>query len=340
VAPVRRARARIGARPACRLTVAAPLVSIIIPCHNAAPWLAATIESALAQTWAPVEIMVIDDGSTDGSPAVAQGFAARGVRLHTQPNRGASAARNRGLREAQGEFIQFLDADDLLAPDKIRRQLHRLQAAEPGAIASGAWTRFHRDPAEGRFVPEPTWRDLDGLEFLLLHYEAGWMMVPAAWLCPRRVLDAAGPWDEALSLNDDGEYFGRAVLQARGILFCAEAQAFYRSGLPGSLSRRTGRRALESLWRSTELTVGRMLTAASFSARARAAAANGWQRLAFECYPAAPDLASAAEKRSRELGGSPFPWPGGPAFHRLARLVGWRTAKRVRDVVNRRRAPL
>jgi glycosyltransferase involved in cell wall biosynthesis len=317
-----------------------PLVSVIIPCHNAAPWVAAAIESALGQTWRPLEVIVIDDGSTDGSRAVAEGFAARGVRIYSQPNRGASAARNHGLRQAQGEFIQYLDADDLLAAGKIRVQLERLRAAEPGAIASAAWARFRGDPGEARFVPEPNWRDVDGLEFLLLHYEAGWMMVPAAWLCPRSILDAAGPWDEALSLNDDGEYFGRAMLRARGILFCGEARAFYRSGLPGSLSRRTGRRALESLWRSTELTVGRMLAAAGSSARARAAAAHGWRRLAFECYPTAPDLAAAAEQRTRELGGSPFPWPGGPAFHRLARVVGWRTAKRLRDIVNRRRASL
>ncbi len=315
------------------------LVSIIVPCHNAAPWLGAAIESALAQTGAPIEIIVIDDGSTDASLAVAQGFAARGVRVHSQANRGASAARNQGLRLAQGRFIQFLDADDLLAADKIRVQLERLQAAEPGAIASGAWTRFQGDPGAARFVAEPNWRDLDGLEFLLLHYEAGWMMVPAAWLCPRAVLEAAGPWDEALSLNDDGEYFGRVMLRARRILFCGESRSYYRSGLPGSLSRRKGRAALESLWRSTELNVGRMLDAASSSVRARAAAANGWQRLAFECYPAAPDLASAAEARARELGGSPFPWPGGPAFHRLAGVVGWRIAKRLRDAINRRRVP-
>jgi len=313
-----------------------PLVSIIVPCHNAAPWLAATLESALAQDWSPVEIIVIDDGSTDRSSAVAAGFAERGVRVVTQGNRGASAARNHGLRLARGEFVQFLDADDLIAPDKIRRQMARLLAAAPGAVAAGAWARFRDDPGAAQFVPEPNWRDLAGLEFLLLHYEAGWMMVPAAWLCPRAVLDAAGPWDEALSLNDDGEYFARVLLKARGILFCADARSYYRSGVPGSLSRRKDRAALDSLWRSTELNLGRLLHAAPDSARTRAAAANGWQRLAFECYPGAADLAAEAERRSRALGGSPFPWPAGPAFRRWAALIGWRAAKRIRDALARR----
>ncbi len=315
----------------------APLVSIIIPCFNAAPWLAETLESALAQTWRATEILLVDDGSTDDSLAIARSFEARGVRVLRQPNRGASAARNAGLGTARGEFIQFLDADDLLAPDKIAVQVDRLQSAGPRSIASGPWARFKRDPRAARFDAEPTWRDLTGLEFLLLHYEAGWMMQPAAWLCPRALLDEVGPWDERLTLNDDGEYFGRVVLASAGIVFCPEARSYYRSGLRGSLSRRTDRRSLLSLRLSTDLNVARMLEAAGGSARARAAAANGWQRLAFESYPNGPDLASEAERRCLELGGSPFPMPAGPTFQRLARLIGWRSAKRLRDWSLRRR---
>ena len=308
-----------------------PLVSIIIPCHNAAPWLAETLESALAQTWAEKEIILIDDGSTDSSGEIARSFKARGVRVLRQSNRGASAARNAGLAAAQGDFIQFLDADDLLAPDKIAVQMQRLAVSPPRYIASGPWVRFQRDPHEAVFVAEPNWRDLSGLDFLLLHYEAGWMMLPAAWLCPRTILDDAGPWDERLTLNDDGEYFGRVMLVAEGILFCDAARSFYRSGLRGSLSRRKDRAALESLRLSTELNCSRLLAAAPGDLRARAAVANGWQRLAFESYPTAPDLAADAELRCQGVGGSPFPLPAGPAFHRLARWTGWRLAKRLRD---------
>jgi glycosyltransferase involved in cell wall biosynthesis len=308
-----------------------PPVSIIIPCHNAAPWLAATLESALAQTWPEKEILLVDDGSTDDSLAIARTFEPRGVRVLSQPNLGAAAARNAGLAAAHGDYIQFLDADDLLAPDKIAIQMERLRASPPRHMASSAWARFRRDLREAAFAAEPNWRDLSGLEFLVLHYEAGWMMLPAAWLCPRPLLDDAGPWDERLTLNDDGEYFGRVMLAAAGIRFCGAARSYYRSGLRGSLSRRKNVAALRSLWLSTELSCGRMLAAAQDSPRARAAAANGWQRLAFEAYPTAPDLAAAAERRAAHMGGSPFPMPAGPAFHRLAHLVGWRLAKRLRD---------
>lgn len=134
-----------------------PLVSIIIPCYNAERWLAETLESALAQTWTAKEILVINDGSTDSSLAVAQQYTTRGVRVIDQPNRGASAARNHGLRLARGDFIQFLDADDLLAPNKIELQIHALAGTKADVLASASWSRFTHDPAQAVFVPR-RWR--------------------------------------------------------------------------------------------------------------------------------------------------------------------------------------
>src|SRR5436853_6315771 len=100
-----------------------PLVSIIIPCKNGAAWLGEAIESCLSQTWRPVEIIIVDDGSTDASRAVAQRYALQSVVLLDGTRSGASAARNVGLQRAHGELIQFLDADDVLDPDKIRFQV-------------------------------------------------------------------------------------------------------------------------------------------------------------------------------------------------------------------------
>ena len=99
-----------------------PLVSIIIPCWNAEDYVGEAIESALAQTYANVEVIVIDDGSTDGSLEVIRSFGDR-VRWETGPNRGACAARNRGLELSRGELIQFLDSDDLLFPEKLTRMV-------------------------------------------------------------------------------------------------------------------------------------------------------------------------------------------------------------------------
>jgi glycosyltransferase involved in cell wall biosynthesis len=96
-----------------------PLVSIIIPAYNSEEFLGDTVRSALAQKWPNKEIIIVDDGSSDGTLELAKKFESRDVKVLTQKNRGAACARNAGLALAQGDFIQWLDADDLLAPDKI-----------------------------------------------------------------------------------------------------------------------------------------------------------------------------------------------------------------------------
>src|SRR6058998_680494 len=102
------------------------LVSILIPCHNAAPYVAAGIESALAQTWAEKEIIVVNDGSTDGSTAILERFVDRGVKVFHHPFGSAAAARNKAFQESSGNFIKFFDADDVLMPRTIELQMSRL----------------------------------------------------------------------------------------------------------------------------------------------------------------------------------------------------------------------
>ena len=313
----------------------APVVSLVIPCYNAAPWLADTLESALAQTCRPVEIIVVDDGSTDESLPVARRFESRGVRILSQPNRGAAAARNHGLRIARGEFVQFLDADDALAPDKIAAQLAARAAAPAETLLAGAWARFTHKPADADFRPEAVYQARTGVEFLQLHYETGSMMQPGAWLAPRALLERAGPWNESLSLNDDGEYFARVMLAAAALRFVPEARAYYRAPAAANLSRRRDPAALDSLYRSVALTTGHLLRADT-SARTRAAVAYAWKWTSFELYPGAPALSRAAEDQSKAFGGSVRPFPGGPRFRWAARLLGWRLAKRLGGTALRR----
>jgi glycosyltransferase involved in cell wall biosynthesis len=305
-----------------------PLVSILIPCYNAAPWLAETLESALAQTWPRIEIIVVDDGSRDGSPTLARSFKARGVKVIAQSNRGASATRNRGLRLAQGDLIQFLDADDLLTPDKIVAQVELLRRAGPDCVASCRWGRFTSNPAAAAFVDESVFRDFTPIDYLLAHTGSAQMMHPAAWLVPRTVVDRAGPWDETLSLNDDGEYFARVVLAARQIVFAPTGASLYRSNLSESLSRRRDRRSLESMARSVELIASHLLRSED-SPRVRRALADYWQRLVFELYPDAPRLYRRAEIEARALGGSTLRPAMGSRERLAANLLGWKLARRL-----------
>lgn len=306
-----------------------PLVSILVPCHNAAPWLRAALESAFAQTWPHCEVILVDDGSADDSLSVARGFEARGLRIITQPNRGASAARNTAGRAARGDYLQFLDADDLLAPDKIARQIARAGREPAGTVFTGRWGRFTDDPTQAWFKDDnPLFADLAPADYLRRYGSHDCMMHPAAWLLPRAVAGAAGPWDERLSLNDDGEYFARAVAAAGRIAHCADAVSFYRSGLPGSLSAQRRRRQLESAHLALTLITDRML-ALEDSPAMRRAAADLCQRFAYEYYPGGPDLVAWALARARELGGSSLRPLGGRGFQWLARLIGWKAARRL-----------
>ncbi len=311
-----------------------PLVSIIIPCYNAGPWLAATLESALAQTHAPTEILVIDDGSRDDSLAVARSFAPRGVRVVSQANAGASAARNHGLRLACGKFIQFLDADDQISPDKIAAQLAFLAPENADTLATCQWGRFQADPAAALFVDTAVFRDFAPVDFLVLAGDTGAMMHPSSWLLPRAVADRAGPWDETLSLNDDGEYFCRVLLASAGMAFCPEGRSYYRSGLSGSLSQQRGEQARRSQFRSIEL-ITQQLLAAEDSQRTRQAAANYYQRFIHDFFPAPAELMQQATACVTSLGGATLGLPPmGPQTALLARIIGWRNVWRLKHLLS------
>ncbi len=120
-----------------------PLVSILIPAYNAAPWIGETIQSALRQDWPRTEIIVVDDGSRDKTLAVARSFSVANLSVVTQKNAGASAARNRAFSLCRGDYIQWLDADDLLAADKISRQMEVVEkCADPRTLFSSEWGQF------------------------------------------------------------------------------------------------------------------------------------------------------------------------------------------------------
>jgi glycosyltransferase involved in cell wall biosynthesis len=113
-----------------------PLVSIIIPCYNAEPFVAEAVQSALDQTWPHKEVIVVDDGSTDGSVAVVRKFADQ-VQLVAIPHSGAPVARNEGIRRARGEYIKFLDADDVLLPDGLNQLIQAIESLPVHAIPYG-----------------------------------------------------------------------------------------------------------------------------------------------------------------------------------------------------------
>jgi len=305
------------------------LVSILIPCHNAERWIAETLESALEQTWKNKESIVVDDGSSDHSSEILKSFEPRGVKVIEQENRGVSAARNRALGEAQGEFIQFLDSDDLIAPDKIEIQMNRLRDEAPGCVACGAWGRFYDIPQNTRFLPDPVWTDLDPVDWLVTSWSGGGMMASHSWLTPRCVIEKAGKWDETPSPIDDGEFFTRVVLCSCKVLFCLQARSYYRSGLAGSWSKRRTREMVAGTFRSIELSTQHLLGVEN-NAKTRRACAAHFQQFIYDNYPDMADLLAKAEEKVASLGGSDRKLEsGGRVFRVIANTLGWKPAKHI-----------
>lgn len=308
-------------------------VSILIPAYNAAPFLAQTLESALQQDWPNLEIIVVDDGSRDDTLAIAQTYAGTKVRVATQPNRGASAARNHAFSLASGTYIQYLDADDLLHPQKISAQMACLQDQLASVVSSSAWGMFYDAPSDDDLRPTVLWKNYtDPTEWLLTAWENGVWMQPSAWLTHRALIEAAGPWNEQISLHDDGEFFFRVLLQAKEILFCKTAKSFYRKGLHDSLSSIVSEKAAKSHLAVCQAYEATLLRVRS-DAQARQACANNYQRLIYEYYPLYPQVRQAAAARVRALGGSTTRPFATPAFRMLNKLVGWQLSKRLQNFV-------
>jgi glycosyltransferase involved in cell wall biosynthesis len=281
-----------------------PLVSIVIPAYNAERWIADTIRSALAQTWPRKEIIIVDDGSRDGTAAIARRCASKMVSVISQQNQGASTARNRALELCQGDYIQWLDADDLLSPDKVAQQMAAAQACQDKRILlSSGWGYFMYRPSKAKFIPTPLWCDLSPVEWLVRRWENNAHMQTATWLVSRELTEAAGPWDTRLLNNDDGEYFCRVLGASNGVRFVPDAKVFYRQVGSNSLSY-VGRsnKKIEAHFLGIRLQIS-SLRSLEDSERVRTACLHHLQNCFIYCYPGRPDIIHELQELAASLGG-------------------------------------
>jgi glycosyltransferase involved in cell wall biosynthesis len=249
-----------------------PLVSIILPVRDGQSSIAATLDSAIGQTYGNTEIVVVDDGSRDQTRAIVGAWAARDprVRLIEQTNRGVAAARNRGIEAARGELIAPLDADDLWDPTKIERQVSRLFEAGDGTGMVYCWW-VTIDDAGVLLDSSPAWRiEGQGTDTLVQVNYTGNASVP---LYRRQILEEAGGYDVTLrDRNAEGSEdwdLALKVAERSRVVVTPERLVAYRKRRR-SMSRRSDR-----MWRSHRLVME--------AARARR-----------------PDLSPAAVRRSQD----------------------------------------
>ena len=212
------------------------LVSTIIPVHNRAALLREAVASVLAQTYRPIEVVLVDDGSTDDTPAAADALAAAHpdiISVLHQSNTGAGLARESGRQVAKGEFIQYLDSDDVLLPEKFTLQVGGLRA-EPQCGAAYGYTRYRH--ADGRLESQP-WKGsgqrVDAMFPAFL--KSRWWDTPTP-LYRASVCDAAGPWTD-LRLEEDWEYDCRIASLGTKLHFSEAYVAEVRDHDQGRLCR-------------------------------------------------------------------------------------------------------
>ena len=306
-----------------------PSVSILIPAYNAEAWISDTLRSAIAQTWQETEIIVVDDGSTDQTLAIARKFESDRLTVVTQKNQGAAATRNNAFSLSHGDYIQWLDADDLLGPDKIASQMEALgESPNKRTLFSGSWGKFMYRYYRTKFIPSSLWCDLSPVEWLTRKMGQNLYMQTASWLVSRELTEAAGPWDTRLLGDDDGEYFCRVLLASDGVRFVPEAKVYYRASGTSSLSY-VGRsdRKCNAQMCSMKLHIG-YLRSLEDSERTRAACVKYLQNWLVFFYPQRMDLVEESAQMAKDLGGQINPPHLSWKYSWIKAIFGWRLARR------------
>lgn len=229
-----------------------PLVSIIIPAYNAKAFIEETIKSVLNQTYNEIEIIIIDDGSTDQTETLFSQKKNSKTQYYKIQNSGASAARNFGLSKAKGEYIQFLDADDILNKEKIEKQVSMMQ--KEGALLSfSLWNTFEKNNITNRpfkFKHIDYLSLKDGAAILTSFGLDDWYIPVFSWLTHKSLIDKAGLWNETISNNDDAEFFTRILINAIKVAAVNEILGHYRILSTDSLSKLNTKSKIDSIYNS------------------------------------------------------------------------------------------
>jgi glycosyltransferase involved in cell wall biosynthesis len=215
-----------------------PQVSILIPCHNADRWIAQAIESALNQTYPHKEVIVVDDGSTDRSLEIIHSFGDR-IHWETQPNQGGNATRNRLLELSNGEWLQYLDADDYLLPHKLEQQVQVLSQGLQADVIYGAsiyeyWggESVRQETVRQETVPIPQPHD-------------PWILL-ARWFLPqtgsplwrRQAIVDVGGWKTGQPCCQEHELYLRLLMAGKVFQYSEAAGSVYRQWSEGTVCKR------------------------------------------------------------------------------------------------------
>jgi glycosyltransferase involved in cell wall biosynthesis len=308
-------------------------VSVIVPAHNAERTVEACLFSVIQQSHYDLELIVVDDDSTDNTRHIVAGVTDSRVKLLSVSCHSASGARNAGLRIASGEYVQFLDADDILAPNKLEVQLQRLRQESRSAVANCPWGHFRKEIADAKLESQRIDRDMKPLNWLLESWNGGGMAQTACWLTPRGLIDLAGGWNEDLrrNPNDDGEFFCRVLLKSNAVVFTTGTCVYYRLPVAGCVSRVESEEQAGSLLRSY-IECEKYVRSIEDSPRTRGAIAQNYYRYIYQYHERFACLCDQARDQLRSIGWPPCMSVGPLGFRLFTQIVGFDNAMRIREI--------
>jgi len=236
-------------------------VSVIIPTFNRGNVIGETLESVRAQTLTEWECIVVDDGSSDDTEELMKTYQEMDPRFTfikrpTERNKGACTCRNIGLEHAKGEYIQFLDSDDLISNNKLEEQVKRLESiGDLYAISTCRWEYFTNfDQNQIRYSNKPTYKNFESPLQLLDVFGSCTTYIPQhVYLMSKALIDKAGPWSEQLVVNQDGEFFVRVLIRSSRIIFATTAYAYYRTSTGGNISTLSNEKKARGMVESWQL---------------------------------------------------------------------------------------
>lgn len=311
-------------------------MSIIIAVYNKARFIEATLNSVIGQTYPNIELILVNDGSSDDSLLILREYKNKypdKIVLIDQVNGGVSQANNVGIQASQGEYLQFLDADDLLSPDKIEKQILLLNGKSPVVISSCEWVMFKENPSEFFNIPYGIFSDfVSGMECILRFWNHQEMMQPAAYLSHRTLIEKAGDWDETLIINQDGEFFLRVLLHANKVLYDPHGKVYYRQPGLSNVSQQKSEKAFTSLLNSY-MAYEKNALSIEKSDRVRRALKKVYQKFIYDVFPKYPHLISKAEELINDLNISDKTYIGGPKFKLMSRIFGFKNALRLKRLI-------
>ncbi|WP_347159302.1 glycosyltransferase family 2 protein [Pontibacter chitinilyticus] len=322
------------------------LVSVIIPNYNGAKYISECLNSCLNQGESIKEIIVIDDNSIDESWMLLTKYVnqyPKLINLFKNKGKGACRARNYGFELSTGDYILWLDSDDFLDTNNLQAQLKSLEIAGEDAISFSKTTHLYQylDGSERRVVDEgPCYTSSENpAEFLLTLWGSkdmvGGTIANSAWLVSRKIAECAGPWNEQLLRDQDGEFFARAVLCSSKVIYTPSANTFYRKIEKGTSITKTSN---EAYYRS-ELDALHLKHSYLLKHRNEDAFKKAFSKqyftLAVGYYPKHMNLYQDAWDAYMQYNLEvPVPVLGGRAVEVFKRALGWRLTKRIKYLLS------